>query len=215
MKKTISLIMFCVSCAMGATPMDVTWDNNNVNLNSGEVSAVFTLNINLLKTNDYENIPLLTFNAGVATYGVMSYYDPGYVFPSVTELEMFDPSNKYGYHMVDVTAYKYATVGYTYNSQYGSKLYVTLIDNNGAVTEISPSGWYGAASEGMLITTLTKNAGINQIDIYESALSDEEMLAAMSASEAPGDSESPTVPEPATATLSLLALAGLAARRRR
>lgn len=34
-------------------------------------------------------------------------------------------------------------------------------------------------------------------------------------SDTPGGSDSPTVPEPTTATLSLLALAGLAERRRR
>lgn len=61
-----------------------------------------------------------------------------------------------------------------------------------------------------------------EAQVYNSVLDDkskynlaDEMIASYLGSSTPGGSDSPTIPEPTTATLSLLALAGLAARRRR
>ena len=89
---------------------------------------------------------------------------------------------------------------------------IELIDANG--NEIVKEVVEGSKTRDTLsISELTKHAAVGNIEVYGSVLSPEEMAAAMTnlANPAP----TPSVPEPTTATLSLLALAGLAARRRR
>lgn len=74
-------------------------------------------------------------------------------------------------------------------------------------------------SEDMDISLITLDPGIIQTaHMYNTVLTGdaaEEAAKLVITTSTPGGSDSPTVPEPTTATLSLLALAGLAARRRR
>ncbi|MBR5213724.1 MAG: PEP-CTERM sorting domain-containing protein [Akkermansia sp.] len=219
MKKTITLLLAAASMAMGAEKMNWDWDTNTESYNGSQVSAVFTLDLNAIKTAEYDNNPLLTFNVGYKTYGIMSYYEPGYGWPDYLEIALYDPSISYGSYAKSINSYSSAVVGYTYDSSQGSKMYLALIDAEGNAEPVSSSGWYGAASDGLVIDELNKNACITQIDVYNAALSDEDMLYAMTfpsdGPNTPVEPSEPAVPEPTTATLSLLALAGLAARRRR
>ncbi len=94
----------------------------------------------------------------------------------------------------------------------GCSAYVTLVDEEGKsinkMGTASPVLFY--PSEWILESIIYDTEMVESISFYDTALSDEAAYAANVAA-----IKSSNVPEPTTATLSLLALAGLAARRRR
>ncbi|MBQ4635648.1 MAG: PEP-CTERM sorting domain-containing protein [Akkermansia sp.] len=219
MKKTIALLLAAAGMAMGATPMDVTWENNAATL-SGEqtkITAVFTLDLTALKSNGA--IFAFTPTSGDTQYGIMNKSDAygPYLYdvtPGLNEAKMlsFSPfPDEYS-----------AIIAYTYDKAMGATVQLTTYDSMG---KFSWSGSYKRESDALdftSISTLLKSSAIGKIDIYNTVLEGDDIAAAIDyllnpnvQPDTPGGSDSPTVPEPTTATLSLLALAGLAARRRR
>ena len=91
----------------------------------------------------------------------------------------------------------------------------------GAITLQMAEGWFGSMSQTYTAADLegSLNGKVEQFQWYDSALGTTDLAAVTAALVAPvtppGGGEGGAIPEPATATLSLLALAGLAARRRR
>lgn len=233
MKKTIALLMAAAGLAAAATdPMDIAWDEyGTASLNDGQVlesiSVVFTLDFASLAVSGpldwgvYTSI--FTWNGtadGSGANGGVTLYTLDYeewgerVYES--ELQFSAPGNsKFG--PTSVIGYTTAVIGYTYGVGELATAYLTLIDADGNKTELDPvSGT--RTRDSLYITTLSKNSAVSEIEVYGSLLSADEIAEAMAnlAGTTPSEPEpTPSVPEPTTATLSLLALVGLAARRRR
>ncbi|MBR3944909.1 MAG: PEP-CTERM sorting domain-containing protein, partial [Akkermansia sp.] len=118
------------------------------------------------------------------------------------------PGNK-SFGKKNISGYVKATIGYTYGINETGKFYITLMDANGQETDIFD--FKGKITrESLTISNLIKGENISNLAVYDSVLDPDAIKAVMK-----NTADSPTIPEPATATLSLLALAGLAARRRR
>ncbi len=218
MKKTITLLLATAGLAVAASdPLDITWDaDNKASLQSSldAISVVFTFDLSqLTATGLYEPIktPIFQWDGtdeyGSVNGGVEHYYldDPGYSYSN--GIEGFYNSSGSGYK--SIIGFTEAIVGYTYGTNQKSKFYLTLIDAQGVETNYEPVEG-GKTRAQLAITNLTKHTGIGEIEVYDSVLSADEITSAMK-----GMAAAPAVPEPTTATLSLLALAGLAARRRR
>lgn len=107
--------------------------------------------------------------------------------------------------------------------------YISYVDGSGNVITVS-GGNMAAPRDPYAFTLLNVNtAYVTDVELYDSGLSAEDAAAlsvsmlGMDSSDEPseddttggGNDSSETVPEPATATLSLLALAALSMRRRR
>lgn len=218
MKKTITLLLATAGLAVAASdPLDITWDaDNKASLQSplDAISVVFTLDLTQLTAPGLYKpfqTPIFQWD-GIDEYGdvkggVEHYYedDPGYAY--INGIEGF--YNGSGIGRKSIIGFTEAIVGYTYGTNQKSKFYLTLIDAQGVGTNYEPVE--GGKTRAQLdITNLTKHTGIGEIEVYDSVLSADEITSAMK-----GMAAAPAVPEPTTATLSLLALAGLAARRRR
>lgn len=223
MKKTITLLLAAAGFAAAATdPLEITWIDNEATLSESldAISVVFTLDFESLGTNKPLNEEVYTTifswsgttEVGSENGGVKHYFlDDPYYGDYYNDLQFSAPGNsKFGSAYVE--DYVKAIIGYTYSVNEKACRYLTLIDANG--NEIVKEVVEGSKTRDTLsISELTKHAAVGNIEVYGSVLSAEEMAAAMVniANPAP----TPSVPEPTTATLSLLALAGLAARRRR
>lgn len=237
MKKTIALLMAAAGLAAAATdPMDIAWDEyGTASLNDGQVlesiSVVFTLDLESLAANgptdDWGvNTSIFTWN-GVAdgngaNGGVTHFlvdYESWMYSDYKSELFFTAPANANGFGKTNVADYAKAIIGYTYGVGEVATAYLTLIDVDGNQTEYAPvSGSTKGIPSSLYINTLSKNSAVSEIEVYWSLLSADEIAAAMTNLAGAGSTPSeptPSVPEPTTATLSLLALAGLAARRRR
>ena len=223
MKKTITLLLAAAGFAAAATdPLEITWVDDQATLTESldAISVVFTLDFASMGTNRplYEQVYTTIFSwsgtteEGSENGGVKHYFlDDPYFDEYYNDLQFFAPgTSKFGTAFVE--GYVKAIVGYTYGAGEVANRYITLIDASG--NEIAKAVASNKMTRDTLsISELTKHAAVGNIEVYGSVLSAEEMAAAMVniANPAP----TPSVPEPTTATLSLLALAGLAARRRR
>ena len=223
MKKTIALLLATAGFAAAATdPLEITWTDNEATLSESldAISVVFTLDFASMGTNRplYEQVYTTIFSwsgtteEGSENGGVKHYFlDDPYFGDYYNDLQFFAPgTSKFGAAFVE--GYVKAIVGYTYGAGEVASRYITLIDASGneIVKDVASNKM---TRDTLSISELTKHAAVGNIEVYGSVLSAEEMAAAMVniANPAP----TPSVPEPTTATLSLLALAGLAARRRR
>ena len=218
MKKTITLLLATAGLAVAASdPLDITWDaDNKASLQSSldAISVVFTFDLTQLTAPGLYvpfKTPIFQWD-GTDEYddakgGVEHYYldDPGFSYDN--DIQGFYNGSGFGYK--SIIGFTEAIVGYTYGKNQKSKFYLTLIDAQGVGTNYEPVEGGKIRTE-LDITNLTKHTGIGEIEVYDSVLGADEIKSAMK-----GMAASPAVPEPTTATLSLLALAGLAARRRR
>ena len=217
MKKTIALLLAAAGFAAAATdPLEITWTDNEATLSEAldAISVVFTLDFESMGTNRplYEQVYTTIFSwSGTTEEGSENGGVKHYFGDYSNELQFFAPgSSKFG--PTKIEGFVKAIVGYTYCAGEVADSYLTLIDANGnAIDKGIASGTM--TRDSLSITVLSKHAAVGNIEVYGSVLSADEMAAAMTniANPAP----TPSVPEPTTATLSLLALAGLAARRRR
>ncbi len=223
MKKTITLLLATAGFAAAATdPLEITWTDNEATLSESldAISVVFTLDFESLGTNRPLNEEVYTTifswsgttEEGSENGDVKHYFlDETYFGDYYNELQFSAPGNS-KFSRDKVEGYVKAIIGYTYSVNETACRYLTLIDANGnPIDKGIVSGT--RTRDSLSITVLSKHAAVGNIEVYGSVLSADEMAAAMTnlANPAP----TPSVPEPTTATLSLLALAGLAARRRR
>lgn len=111
------------------------------------------------------------------------------------------------------SAAKYAALTFAINSQGETYTLLSVIDSAGTITNI------GAASIGTNVSftgisgiRLNKHSAVSEAYIYSGSWTTTDLATVTSNVLS---AKVPAIPEPATATLSLLALAGLAARRRR
>lgn len=220
MKKTITLLLAAAGFAAAASTdsMDITWNDNKATLSESmdAISVVFTLDLEKVGTYRplYETVitSLFEWNGedeyGSTKGGVEHYFldDPGYDY--YNDLEGFHNNSGFGYKGID--GFTEAIVGYTYGLNQKAKFYLTLIDAQGKAVEYALAGEGGKQRTQLTINNLTKHSAVGEIEVYGSVLSAEDIASAMT-----NIAAAPAVPEPTTATLSLLALAGLAARRRR
>ena len=224
MKKTITLLLAAASMAMGATPMNITWDNNTSTNTFGDdftaVTAVFTLDILAINSNG----PIFSFtpNGGVTLYGMMAETDE---YGCCLFDSTLGRGEKSIFNFAPYPEETSAVIAYTYDKATGhASIKITTYDIFGGTW----TGTYGKDADPLdftSIATLTKSSAVGKIDVYNTALQGDEIAAAIEflknptvqpdGPETPVEPSEPAVPEPTTATLSLLALAGLAARRRR
>ena len=111
-----------------------------------------------------------------------------------------------------------AVIAYTYDKEQLADSYIKLISPDGSISEIiNETG--GKSRAQIEFNSLYKNQSIKDIYVYNTKLTQDEVANAMdlllSTPDTPGGDNNQPTPEPTTTTLSLLALAGLAARRRR
>lgn len=189
--------------AVGAEQLTLTWNGDYADFTGQDAfSAVFTLNVIGLPSNDSLN-EIFKWSAkedgssGTFSYGVK--YD-GY------DSSLYGSApGKSSIWLRDITGYETALVGYTYDKEGLADVYIKLISADGKSTDVAPVH-FGKGRDAVSFTSLYKHSSVTKIDVYSGKLTESEVYEAM---------RSLTVPEPTTATLSLLALAGLAARRRR
>lgn len=235
MKKTLLTVLFSTACiAVGVEPVNLEWDANKASLSSEQfdnnaISIVFTLDFAKLTTSGGDIFKLFGHNGSFDTWNGMNHqytseYNPwGGGETIYSELVGINNGNiNYGhlyYNLEGNSAATSADFAYTYShTEAEGNLNITMYVYDNTGTQIDTKNFSTNITKSYLTNfTLLElvSSAIDKAEVYNKALQGNEIELAfqhLKGGEAP---DSPTVPEPATATLSLLALAGLAARRRR
>lgn len=231
MKKTFAILMAMAGVAMGADeqPLTLQWEGNNASFTSIEngditITALFDWNT-ITKTDAGDGKWLLSVNGSVFGLG-MDTYD------GANELGLW-ADDRYDYQTLN---YGLAGLVQKYDSEakYISVVFSLSHNDNEARYELREDVYVWDESNNLLDsvtatgdtkqwTSITEPYPYNGISINTDYLSSDSILVYNKKSTDFSDLKdiadnvlpSGSIPEPATATLSLLALAGLAARRRR
>ena len=231
MKKTIALLLAAASMAMGATPMNITWEDNAAFLGTGinQFTTVFTLDLTGLYNAERQDIMTYTSNKSTYRYGLVNeytFYNPGDIDSKIKDVSYLKTNEG---QLVNCNAgYKYpnattAIIAYIFGGE-SESIQLTLYNAAGGIEyEYSKSITLEPGLNS--ISYMYKNDAVGKIDVYDTALQGDEITAAIEylknptiqpdGPDTPVEPSEPAVPEPTTATLSLLALSALAARRRR
>ena len=225
MKKTISLILAASSFAMGATEIPVQWEYGSGSFQDGTPSNAITP-ISVLLQIALKEMDALGGYGPVSLFNWSSddfLYSGGVaVDPAVGELYVADGySNKKAEWDLPVwrygpaTGYEQSLLGYTFTP--GGDITISLINvkTDGSFEEMqqwSTSTSIPADAQITLGSFYYEMDSVTPHSLYNGVLTNAEMESSLKAIVRP---DSPAVPEPTTATLSLMALCGLAARRRR
>ncbi|MBQ3525040.1 MAG: PEP-CTERM sorting domain-containing protein [Akkermansia sp.] len=245
MKKTFTLILAAAGVAMAATEIDLTdkWEGDTADISSetfteGKATFFLTLNLEQLdawttadgnvslgylsadNTNNATTVLGTSINSQFSTIRNWRNNGIGDSFQgTISTLPLPDD--------IDGVEYAYATlVSYVYTSGNNSKIKtdmylwskdLELVDELTSNTSTLGSTFLS----GISYSSFTLNSDYvysDQVALYNGQLSEDQnqyeiAKSLLPAASTPGTDS--TVPEPTTATLSLLALAGLAARRRR
>lgn len=229
MKKTITLLLAAAGLAMGATDItnQLDWTNNTIqlsdftsdfNTNNNSITIAMTLDWHALIGIEKHRIISIQNNNGSNGVGV------GYVGKHKTDDlnltyidingDFYTDKNKYGNGYESVATYPTITD-------------CVLIFTNSGITTTDFKAWLYVWSDSdtpnVYATNYTKDTGLEKLEqivfasnyrdyadnihVYMGIVDDIDALATTT--------KNASIPEPTTATLSLLALAGLAARRRR
>ena len=221
MKKTFTILLLSSCVAMGADPLDITWTDNTASIETGlnTFSAVFTLDLTALYTEEWQGVFTYTSNKSTYQYGLFNqytYWGPGDIDSKIMDVSYLKTNNG---KLVNCNAgYRYknavsAVIAYVFAGE-SESINLTLYNAEGGV-EHEESNTLSLEAGLSGITNFYKHSAVGAIDIYGTALKGDEINSAVEHLLNPNQPSSPSVPEPTTATLSLLALAGLAARRRR
>ena len=241
MKKTLTLLLAATGCAMASysqytetgAKIDINslsneYKHNNTTATTKNLTLVFNVDISDILANHstYESKPVLvnltdsishTYNIGLS----IGYYDS-----SSNSIEAYQyngkaqtSSGKYikvpsdaDYYTISLTCYE-TIINEKTRIYWAPTLYAWSKQNDGTLKEekyTPSSNW----SIGQSMNDITLNFNTDLVDsvyVYNSVLTGEDLFKAAETAV----KNSLNVPEPTTATLSLLALAGLAARRRR
>lgn len=232
MKKTILLLSLFASCAMGddLTLEDAIYtgtDYSTITLEESltQLTAVAVLDVDKLKSVMLSGVTakkytLINFD-GDNDIGVQTNY--------TSSSGMISSSGLWGCWSGNSSAYKFgmgtgfesesfwtgaasAAVTLTYSYDTGTTALFTLLDSAGEVLQSIGGTWATSLKgQGLTFSAVTFNSDIVESTyIFDSVVTADNAttLSLAAAKEA-------LIPEPSTATLSLLALAGLAVRRRR
>ena len=245
MKKTFTLILAAAGVAMAATEIDLTdkWEGNTANISSvtfTDGKATFFLTLNLEQLDDWTTADgnvslgyLSADNTNNATtmlgtsinsqFGTIRNWRNNGIGDSfqgtISTLPLPDDINGVEYAYATLVSYVY-----TYNnaSKIKTDMYLWSKDLKKVDELTSNTSTLGSTLLiGKSYSSFTINSDYvysDQVALYNGQLSADQdpyeiAKSLLPAASTPGTDS--TVPEPTTATLSLLALAGLAARRRR
>lgn len=224
MKKTLCLIFAAVGIAMGATEIPVTWEygsgwfpDGTPSTDSSSISVLLQIDLREMDALGYGPSPIFSWSSENNEYSGEIYVDPMFGELSVsegysqTEAELSLPV--WGYS--PASGYAQSLLGYTFTP--GGNITLSLVNvlSDGsfeAMQQWSTPSALPADTEITLGSFYYDRYAATPHKLYDGELTQSEMESALKAIV---DPSSPSVPEPTTATLSLLALAGLAARRRR
>lgn len=243
MKKTFTLILAAAGVAMAATEIDLTdkWEGDTADISgisgyNGQWSVALTLDLSYLTANSTNFFTITGTDAdstvtSTPTHGYGYYYDDFYEEGEYNLL--FNNNLQTALGSIALNGEKYITLVMNYSyletEVSGTSVYTNSFtldmyrwDAQGNLIDADPiqkSTTRKGYALGTL-TTITKNSQyVKDLELYYGNLTNTEETAyrlknaIFAGNSTPGTDS--TVPEPATATLSLLALAGLAARRRR
>ena len=245
MKKTFSLILLTASCAMAATEVDLTgkWNGNTADLSgvdysNGQFSVVLTLDMSKIRgdmhfftvsgTNPNKDTATTSYGYGYDSFqgatSLVAYKGtPNLGFNFNTKLGLYDNDCAY---TTMVFNYSYTSTQVGGETIYTSVFNMTMLkwDKDGNLTIEDPiyrsNTYKGYVIANALTLLEISDRVVTDIELYTGNFSAEESVAEANrmADELFGRTNSDSndnVPEPTTATLSLLALAALASRRRR
>lgn len=217
--------MAATSFAMGATELPVTWEYGSGWFQEGTPSNATTpisvvLQIDLKEMDalgGYGPAPLFTWSSSDYSYSGGVSVDPMfgdlYVAEGNSNREAGVALPVWGYS--SASGYEQSLLGYTFTP--GGDITISLINvlTDGSFEEMqqwSTTSSIPADAQITLGSFYYDRVSVTPHSLYNGVLTNAEMESSLKAIVRP---DSPSVPEPTTATLSLLALAGLAARRRR
>ena len=227
MKKTLTLLFAAASMAMGAQPIEMNWIDNTAILDAetfanDNISVVFTMDVRLLEGKSIFEIEGMAGEDWKDSYGLTHYYDYyeewGYVEESSYVdglVNHKDNTSVCSYNLLEKKPV-YADVVYSYTGETAStQVTMYLYDANGNELDSYSNSCKISKSIFYDFISIKQSDAIMDIDVYNVAFDHQNTAEITAAIQQLKNPSSPNVPEPTTATLSLLALAGLAARRRR
>ncbi len=218
MKKTFTLLMAAAGMAVAA-PVDLEWDSSNVAvLDAGtfvndEISVVFTMDLAKLSTVGGDIFTISGTNEWVTTYGLTHTYVSDWMgdYSDLWAIEKGDATGALCYDLT-VKNPSFAEVVYTYGA--GTFVaYMNFYNKNGALVDAKEYTWKGSFVDFTSVSMIS--GSVEKMDVYNTVIQKDDVQSAIDYYYNPTTPGDGNVPEPTTATLSLLALAGLAARRRR
>lgn len=238
MKKTLALLLAFAGIASAATEIDLTgkWDGNTAAISGetftdGKASFVVSLDIDKLAswTPEEGKVPLAylgatnTYQQDIKLGLSIDTYNSGIICPWKNRNEQDTYKGVTATLPIpDKFTYSYATLLFTVYTDGNNSLgtgYLYLFDDKLEVVDYTMSENCNLGTTiltGIPYSSFTIDSDYviaDSVAVYNGHFSTEDEMKAALKSVLPAADT--TVPEPATATLSLLALAGLAARRRR
>ena len=238
MKKTIAIAVCCLASPLWAvdfsdTIADITSTNKTITVTGAAggnfiAHTVLTLNVDAIKTyvaspsNSLTNLVSLKVQNGSNNVG-LSFYGSDFVAHDgnsgtsgalTDSLTITDPENVTtsleGIASIFTTDVTNAVLTYSHSNTNGSIAYLTVMKEDGTLLNYADKrGGYKSTGDNRYVATFTFNENyVLSADAYV-------VDSVITATDAFALNSSKLIPEPTTATLSLLALAGLAARRRR
>ena len=231
MKKTLTLLFAAAGFAAAeTTPITLAWDNNNATWGNVDFGADKTISVavelnwsNVVNTSALTSIYTIDTNdkddyyLGIRSQKYIggtndcSFY--GTLYDGIINHTTLDYGDKLVSYATSILSIE--NTGLTYcitNSLY------LWDENEELITSVSKSDSWNYGFGDYTGISINSNFVVNgNIDVYNNVFKEPEALEGVAkrllpSAPTPGDGN---IPEPTTATLSLLALAGLAARRRR
>lgn len=222
MKKTITLLLAAAGIAAGATtPVELEWDSTNAaaldanTFANDEISVVFTMDLKKLSSVGGDIFTISgTVTTYTTTYGLTHTYESDWMMGDYNELWAIEKGSASGALCYDLAVKNpsFAEVVYTYGA--GTFVaYMNFYNKNGALVNAKEYTWSGDFKDFTSVSMISSS--VEKMDVYNTVIQKDDVQSAIDYYYNPTTPGDGNVPEPTTATLSLLALAGLAARRRR